>query len=195
MKIIYQFLGFIFGYDFQVSFWSGIAVSAVVTFVVYKYTDIFKKPNLGFVVKQNGLYRNTILLDEQDEKYKARFQFAIRNSGNKAIKNHEGYWHLYLADKSPTIYSAPEEIGHSRGMIEATIYPGSFLDINLVYELEIEKVHLEKSEIPYFFSTDYGQYPKTAILDQNTGLVLYKDMTHIKFELPEVVNKHETLRN
>lgn len=185
MEIFCQVFGFILGYDFQVSFWSGIAVSVVVGFVVYQYTNVFKFPNLFFVVKQNGSYRDTILLTDEGEIYTARFQFSIKNTGNKPIKSDEGYWHLYLKVNSPTIFSAPEEDSHSRDIIKGTIYPGSFYDINLVYELKIKKEDLFKSEIPYFFSTDYGQYPKTAAVDQNTGTILFKNMGFIKFELPE----------
>ncbi len=186
MEIFCQISEFILGHDFQVSFWSGIAVSAIIGFVLNKYTDIFKLPNLSFVVKQNGLYRNTILLTDSGENFTARIQFSIKNDGNKSIKNNEGYWHLYLQVDSPTIFSAPEEDSHSRGLIEGTIYPGSFYDINFVYELKIKKENLLKSEITYFFSTDYGQYPKMAVIDKDTGAVLFKNMGHIKFELPKV---------
>ncbi|MFM2374429.1 MAG: hypothetical protein RLZZ234_424 [Candidatus Parcubacteria bacterium] len=186
MEILCLITDFIFGYDFQVSFWSGIAMSAVVGFVVYQYTDVFKSPNLVFVVKQNGLYRDTIQLTKDGKKYEARFQFAIKNIGNKAIKHNEGYWHLYLDVKNPTIFSAPEEINHSRGQINGTIYPSSFFDIGLVYELEINEENLSKAEIPYFFSTDYGQFPETAVINQETGEVLWKDMGYIKFEVPKI---------
>ena len=174
---------FIFGHDFQVSFWSGIAVSAVVGFVIYQYTDVFRSPNLSFVVKQDGFYRDTVLLTEDGDNYKARFQFAIKNSGNKAIKTGEGYWHLYINTASSTPFSAPEEQDHNRDMIRGTVYPGSFLDINMVYELTMKKENVK--EIPYFFSTDYGQYPKTARTDPETGKVLFEDMRHIKYELPK----------
>ncbi len=173
------------GHDFQVSFWSSIVVSALVGLVVYQYTDVFKSPNLSFVVKQNGFYRNTILLTADGENYKARFQFAIKNNGNKPLKSGEGYWHLYVQTDSPTQFSAPEEENHNRGIISGTIYPNSFLDINLVYELIIKKEDVRKREIPYFFSTDYGQYPKTAKLDPESGKVFLKDMNYIRFEIPE----------
>lgn len=184
----HQVVDFLLSPDFQVSFWSalfsGLIVSAVVAFIAYQYTDIFKSPNLSFVVKQGGHYRKTILLNEEGENYKARFQFAIKNNGNKPVKNGQGYWHLYIDVKSPTIFSAPEEIGHSRGPIDGTIYPGSFFDINLIYELSIKKDSVEKSEIPYFFNTDFGQYPRTATVDSSTGKVNFESMGHIKFEIP-----------
>ena len=185
MSFLLQIVDFILGHDFQVSFWSGIWVSVVVGFFVYQYTDVFKLPKLSFVVKQNGFYRDSIFLSEDEKNYKARFQFAIKNSGNKALKNNEGYWHLYLNTISPTIFSAPEEQDHNRGMIDGTVYPGSFFDINLVYELEIKKEDLDKKKIPYFFSTDYGQYPKTAKINKKTGKVLWEHMGYINFELPK----------
>jgi hypothetical protein len=157
----------------------------IVGFVIYQYTSIFKSPKLNFVVKQNGFYRDTILLSEEGENYKARFQFAIKNTGNKALKAGEGYWHLFIHTNSPTIFSAPEEQNHNRGFITGTVYEGSFFDIDLIYELNLKKEDLTRAEISYFFSTDYGQYPKTAKLDPNSGKVLYKNMSYIRFELPE----------
>ena len=186
MIILDKIVVFIFGHDFQVSFWSGIAVSVIVGFIVYQFTDIFKKPNLCFVVKQNGLYRDKILLTEEGKNYKARFQFAIKNKGNKAIKSNEGYWHLYINTISPTIFSVPEEQDHNRDLIQGTVYPGSFLDVDIIYELTMKKEDVEKKRIPYFFSTDYGQYPKTAKIDSETGFILFKDMNFIEYELPKL---------
>jgi len=185
MNFLVIIKAFLLGYDFQVSFWSGIAVSAIIGFIVYQYTDVFKRPNLNFVVKQNGFYRNTILLVEEGENYKARFQFAIKNNGNKIIKAGEGYWHLFIESSSSTRYSVPEEQNHSRDMIRGSVYPSSFLDIDLIYELSIKKEDVTEKEIPYFFSTEYGQYPKTAKIDSKTGGVFYKNMNYIKFDLPK----------
>lgn len=185
MNILFQIRDFIFSHDFQTSFWSGIAVSVIIGFVVYQYTDVFKSPDLIFVVKQKGFYRDTILLTEDGENYKARFQFAIKNKGNKAIKAAEGYWHLFIQTDTPSAFSAPEEENHNRDIIRGSVYPGSFLDIELVYELLIKKVDVGTKEIPYFFSTDYGQYPKTARIDPKTGAVSFKNMAYIKFELPK----------
>ena len=186
--LFYDIKNFLLDHDFKVSFWSGIlsgiVVSAIVGFVVYKFTGVFKSPELSFVVKQDGFYRDSILLTEEEKNYKARFQFAIKNSGNLAIKTGEGYWHLYIDTTSPTIFSAPEEQNHNRDLIRGTVYPGSFLDVNFVYELTIKKEDLEKSKIPYFFGTDYGQYPKTAKIDKSTGKVMFKNMSFINFELP-----------
>jgi hypothetical protein len=185
MNFLNKITGFIFSHDFQVSFWSGLAVSAVVGFVVYQYTDLFKTPNLSFVVKQDGFYRDSILLSEEGKYYRARFQFAIKNSGNKAVRANEGYWHLYIDSASSTLFSAPGESNHNRGLIDGTIYPGSFLDIGIVYDLKMKKEDSAKNEIPYFFSTDYGQFPRTAKVDPHTGKIFFKDMGWIKYEIPE----------
>ncbi|MFA6535804.1 MAG: hypothetical protein WCT25_00040 [Candidatus Paceibacterota bacterium] len=184
MEFLVAIKDFLSSHDFQVSFWSEVIVAAVVGFVVYQYTDVFKSPNLCFVVKQDGFYRDTILLVENGDDYTARFQFAIRNSGNKALKAGEGYWHLYVNTNLPTIFSVPEEHDHNRDLIRGTIYPGSFLDIDLVYELKVKKEDIGEKEIPYFFSTDHGQYPAMAEIDPATGKVLFKNMGYIKFELP-----------
>jgi hypothetical protein len=181
---------FLLSHDFQTSFWSsilsGLIVSTIIGFIVYQYTNIFKSPELSFVVKQDGFYRNTILLTKNASgSYEANFQFAVKNSGNKTIEPGEGYWHLYVDTTSSTIFSDPGVSDHKRDIIQAPIYPNSFLDLNFVYKLDIKKEDIETRKIPYFFKTIYGDYPNTAKMDSNTGKVLFKDMSFIGLELPK----------
>jgi hypothetical protein len=181
---------FLLSHDFQISFWSsilsGLIVSGIIGFIVYQYTNIFKLPELGFVVKQNGFYRNKILLTKNIKGgYEASFQFAIKNSGNKTIEPGEGYWHLYLDTTSNIVFSDPGEPNHKRDIIQAPIYPDSFFDLNLVYKLDIKKEDLDKKKIPYFFQTIYGNYPKSVKMNSDTGQVLFKDMNFIQYELPK----------
>jgi len=181
---------FVLEHDFLVAFWSsilsGLIVSLLIGFIVYQYTNIFKSPKLSFVVKQNGFYRDTILLSEgRQGNYEATFQFAIKNSGNQTINAGEGYWHLYIKTDSPTIFSAPGEQNHNRDLIQSQVYPGAYLDINFFYKLVVKKDDIGKAEIPYFFQTAYGNYPKTVKIDPKTGNVPWEDMDYIKFELPK----------
>ena len=190
IKRLMEAVNFLSSHDFQISFWSsifsGLIVSGVIGFIVYQYTNVFKSPELSFVAKQDGFYRNTILLTKNvSGNYEANFQFAIKNSGSKTIEAGKGYWHLYVETTSSTIFSDPGAPDHKRDIIQFPIYPNFFLDLPFIYKLDIKKEDVNKKEIPYFFQTIYGNYPDTVRMDLDTGKILFKDMGLIGFELPK----------
>src|SRR3989344_4878159 len=177
---------FLLGHDFLVSIVSSLLVSALIGAVVYQYTNLFKVPELSIVVKQDGFYRDMVLLSNGDnENYTAKFQFAVKNNGRKALKKEEGYWHIYAQTEAPTKLDAPGENNHKRGLFEYPVYSGSFLDLDLVLNLNIKKAALGNYKINYFFETDYGYYPNGIVVDPKTGGVPVKDMGLLGFELPK----------
>lgn len=184
MKYLIIIWNFFTAHDFLVSFVSSILVTVLITFFAYFNTTIFDKPKLTLVVKQNNVYRDKILLtDDLKGNYVASFQFAIKNSGRKTFNKEEGYWHIWLRDSTGTAYDAPKEKNHKRDLINYPIYPDSFLDLNFLYNLKIKKEDLLKEEIPYFFQTDYGNFPSYAKPDSKTGQIFSNKVGLLKFEI------------
>lgn len=185
---IYQFLT---QQDFAVSFWSNllstVLVSVVAALVVNRFTNIFKQPKLSLVVKQGGLYRNSVIVGKRaDNKYEASFSLAINNTGNKAIETNEGSWHVYFPNASSTHmtgddYSSIGEPNHHRDYIRYPIFPKSFFDLGVEYKILIEEPNLTTIKIRYFFETIYGYFPSTVKLNPETGFVLFEDMEQIGF--------------
>lgn len=187
MKDIFCFL---IQKDFQVSFWSNLLADVVLTFVIVvlirRFTSFFKSPKLKFVIKQEGFYRDKILLSKKaDGDYEASFILAIRNDGNQMIKANEGYWHTYISTTENILVSAVGEKNHQRDLIKFPVYAKSFLDLEIEYNFRLKKENLIGNKIPYFFSTDYGYFPKTVKMDPKTGKILFKHMAYLEFEVNE----------
>lgn len=175
--------------DFWTNFLSSLISSALIAlisfYIINTFTPLFNRPDLKMIVKQDGIYRDTILLSEnKNGDYEATFHFAIKNMGNKSIKSGEGYWHTYIKDEnSSSPFGAFGEKNHQRGSINGSIYPGSFFDLGVAWNFIIKKEDLPNAEVPYFFSTDYGYFPSIIKLDKTTGEVNKKDMYKIGYEI------------
>jgi hypothetical protein len=185
-------LNFLGRTDFQVAFWSTflgtLIISLAAAFWLNRATDLFKKPKLTLVVKQNEFYRDTILLSERkDGDYEASFHLAIRNDGNQTLRSEQGYWHTYITEtEGKTPFSVPGETNHQRDLIRESIYPHSFTDIGFEWKFKIEKENLKGAEVPYFFSTEYGHFPETVSMDSKTGEILFAQMSKIGYEIENV---------
>lgn len=180
---------FLISTDFLVAFLSGMLVFIFSAMWVNHVTGVFKKPTLKMTVKQISFYRDSILLTKkEDGNYEASFSLAIKNNGNKPIKQGEGYWHVYIPNENNPLRVLGED-NHIRDTIKYTCYPGNFLDISdAQYIFPIKKEDLDKvlkTGIPYFFETDYGYFPDTIKIDQKTGAIFFKDMGSISVELPK----------
>ncbi len=176
--------------DFAISFWSSFLSSLVVAgltaLIVYLFTDIFKSPELKIVVKQNGFYRDTVLLTrKKNDTYEAVFHLAIKNEGNQSLKKDQGYWHVYVNTLDQGSISALGETNHQRDMITYPVYPKSFLDLNVEYRVSLKSDQIKDFKIPYFLATEYGYFPSTVKMDQRTGAILFKDMGSIGIEIAE----------
>lgn len=188
-KIYNVALEFMGQMSFQEAFWSnllaGLVIALFATFWINRATDLFKKPKLKFVVKQDGCYRDTILLSKgEDGDFEASFRLAIKNEGNQTLRAREGYWHTYILEtevRSP--FSVLGESNHQRGLIEDAIYPQSFTDFGHEWRFKIPEDKLDSAYIPYFFATDYGYFPSMVRLDQGTGKILFSDMGKIGYTL------------
>lgn len=182
-------LAFLGRSDFQTAFWSAFLSSLIIAlaagFWLNRASDLFKKPMLRFVIKQNGLYRDTILLSQRhDGDYEASFYLAIRNDGTQTLKPGQGYWHTYILEtEGATPFTVAGEKNHQRGLISDAVYPNSFTDIGHEWKFLIKKDHLKGAEIPYFFSTDYGYFPRSVYVDSKTGKVLFAHMGQIGYEV------------
>ncbi|MFA5996900.1 MAG: hypothetical protein WC791_00220 [Candidatus Paceibacterota bacterium] len=173
---------------FWPNFWADVFVAALFGIILNQFTDLLKTPKLSLVVKQDGFYRDTILLRaDKNGKYVATVNFAIKNTGNKTIKTGEGYWNTYLDFKPKGKgfhYFVAGEPGHQRDLIRYSVYPNSFTDINdFQYDISINKEDLEKSHIPYMFQTDYGNFPRNIKWDLSTGGAPRDQFAFIKIEL------------
>lgn len=175
--------------DFLISFWSNflsdILIALIVAFIINKFTDLFRKPNLKFVVKQGGIYKDKITISKNSEgDYEAvGVVFAIKNSGNQIIKAGEGYWHTYIKSEISN-FSAAGESHHQRDVLRYNVYPQSFTDLEVSYNFLIKKEE-EIRSIPYFFQTDYGMFPKTMKMNQTNGTVILNKMGQLQFEVQE----------
>lgn len=179
------------GSGFQEAFWSNLLAGLLLAFVasiwINRATDFFKKPQLRLVVKQNGYYRDTILLSKRDDgDYEASFRLAIRNDGNQTLQARQGYWQTFILEtegRSP--FSVLGEENHQRGLIEDAVYPKSFTDFGHEWKFKIKKDNLKSADVPFFFSTDYGYFPKSVRVEPRTGKVLFAHMGSVGYELPE----------
>jgi hypothetical protein len=164
-------------------------VAAIFALAVGSFTDLVKKPKLSLVIKQNGFYRDTILLSlDTNGEYIASFSFAIKNAGTKAIKPGEGFWNTYIENStwpSNFKYFVAGEPNHQRDEIRYSVYPKSHTDIiDFSYNLRIKKDLIKDAAIPYMFQTDYGNFPKNLKWDSNTGAAPRKDFAFINLEQP-----------
>jgi hypothetical protein len=177
--------------SFQEAFWSNLLAGLIIAFMaslwINRATDFFKKPNLRLVVKQNGYYRDSILLSKRaDGDYEASFRLAMRNDGNHTLRAGEGYWNTFILEtegKSP--FSVLGEENHQRDLIRDAVYPQSFTDLGHEWKFKIQKEKLRDAEVPFFFSTDYGYFPQSVKMDSQTGKVQFLHMGKIGYELPE----------
>lgn len=177
--------------SFQEAFWSnllaGLLIALLASIWINRATDLFKRPKLRLVIKQNGYYRDSVLLSKRDDgDYEATFRLAIRNDGNQTIQAHQGYWHTYILESeglSP--FSVLGEKNHQRGLIEDAVYPKSFTDFGHEWKFKIQKDNLKSADIPFFFSTAYGYFPKTVKINPKTGKILFANMGSIGYELLE----------
>lgn len=178
--------------DFQISFWSSIissiVVSAIIGLVVYHFTTLFKTPKLTFVVKQGQFYSNkVVLLESANGDYEASFRLSVKNYGSEAFKSGEGYWHVYFPNASGVTNTGGTEVfqdsgqrTHFRDLINLPIYPDSFTDLGPEYKIYIKRENISKSGIRFFFQTNYGYFPKSVKIDSDTGAVKYEDMGYIE---------------
>lgn len=175
--------------EFQMAFWSALLSSLIISLAaavwLNRATDLLRKPRLRLVVKQDGFYRDSVLLSKRsDGDYEASFHLAIRNDGNQTLRPGQGYWHTYILEtegKSP--FSVAGEKNHQRDLIKDSIYSNSFTDIGHEWKFLIKKDKLKGSEIPYFFATDYGNFPKTVRMDSKTGIIPFKYMNQIGYQI------------
>jgi hypothetical protein len=175
---------------FWPNFWADLIVATIFGIIISQLTDLVKKPKLSLVVKQNGFYRDTILLTkEKNGLYTASFTFAIKNSGNKTLKGGEGYWNTYLDMRTVSSnfkYLVAGEPAHQRDLIRYSIYPKSSTDIlDFKYDLSVKKEDVEKAFIPYMFQTDYGNFPKAIKWNPDTGAAPVHLFGKIKLILPD----------
>jgi hypothetical protein len=170
---------------FWPNFWADMIVATVFGFALSIFMDLIKKPKLVLCVKQNGVYRSKILLvDAGNDTYKASFQFAIKNVGNRTFKKGEGYWYIYIFSNKKTNFDVPGDKYKKRQEIIYTIYPNSYIDLDFTYDLEIKKSEIAKYRIPYLFETDHGYFPKNPRIDAQTAVVNTEDVGHLELEKP-----------
>ncbi len=176
--------------SFISTFWSNLLSSATITILfgifIDQFTELTKKPSLRMVIKQGRSYSDRIVLTcREDGNYETSFRIAIRNDGNKMLKPAEGYWHFYLPnaqDVKPDGEAAKfvsSDNDHIRNCIDLPIFPKSFLDVGPEFKITIPKADVETFKVYYFFETNYGYFPKTISMDQNTGLIEFNRMTKI----------------
>lgn len=108
---------------------------------------------------------------------------AIKNVGNQAFKASEGYWHVYFpnvgameSSDGAAAFLALGETNHLRDLINLPIYSKAFLDFGPEYKFLVKKDIQGKVFVNYFFSTNYGYFPKTVKLNEKTGIVAFSDM-------------------
>lgn len=195
--ILNQFLNFITQKDFLIAFWSSIfstgVIAVIVAICVTYFTPLFKYPKLILVVKQEGSYNDKIKIAQKpDGDYEASFRLAIKNIGSQTFKPNEGYWHVYFPNvekieclNGAGAFIAQGENNHLRDLIKLPVYPKSFLDFGPEYKFLIKKDVMGKPSIHYFFETDYGYFPKSVKLNQQTGAVAFSDMESIELEWPK----------
>lgn len=172
------------------NFWPNFIADSLVAFLSFLlikiFTPIFNRPKLKMVIKQDGLYRKNILFfPSPNGIYEADIILAIKNEGKKTFKSGEGYWHAYIKTDTATPFSAIGEKNHERGLINGSIYPGSFLDTEGHYKFSINKEDIDIFNIPCFLSTDYGYFPKTVTLNGTTGKIMFKNMDSIGYEIKQ----------
>lgn len=193
-------IDFVFQTDFQIAFWSNLLSDAgfaiILAILIKCFTSVFNHPELTMVVKQKGEYGDQIKIEKRkDGDYEASFMLAIKNRGNETFKANEGFWHLYfpnaekieILDGANTIASG--ETNHLRDLINLPIYPKSFLDFGPEHRMIIKKELFEKISVHYFFSTNYGYFPKTVKLDQKTAFVPFSTMGKIEFIWPKDISE------
>jgi hypothetical protein len=171
--------------SFQVNFWSNLIADIIAglafLIVLNRVTDWFKSPVLRMVVKQDGFYRDTIVLSaREDGDYEATFVLSIKNEGNHILRADEGYWHAYMYANN--VFSANGEKNHQRDLIKAPVLPGYFLDITSEYKLLVHKEDIKSASIPYFFATTYGYFPRSTKMEQQSGFTAFESMGKVKCE-------------
>ncbi|MBP6858309.1 MAG: hypothetical protein KBC33_00540 [Candidatus Pacebacteria bacterium] len=187
---VFKILQFLTRDSFWEAFSSNLLAGLVVAFLVALWinrtTDLFKRPKLTLVVKQNGHYREKILLSNRlDGDFEASFYFAIRNDGNQVLRPFQGYWHTYIHEtEGRNQFSVSGEDNHQRGIISDAVYPSSYTDFGTEWKFKIPKDKLNSVDVPYFFATDYGYFPSSVKMDQGTGQIPYSTMGKVGYELP-----------
>lgn len=182
--------------NFISGFLTQLLAGLVVVFLAGVYLNkkfkSFWSPDLSLqstIREEKGVNKDYVQakLDEDTGLYKIRFQPSIKNNGRGTISRNGGYWHIYFISEKGTVpfgieYLSPHspaqkvDDNHYREVIHAPIFPGSSLDLNVVFHIELEKEQLDKFKIYYFFSTEYGNFPREAVPDEETGLTKYKNM-------------------
>ena len=188
--LVLLFLGFVYvcgAHGFQDSFWPNFWADLIIAIIfgtlISEYTSLTKTPKLRMSIKQEGLCARNIKfsLNENGE-YDASFNLAAHNSGNKMLKSQEGYWHIYFSNGVQVQMSGSETYelidgNHVRNIILLPIYPNSFLDIGPQFKIRVKS--LENFSVHYFFSTEYGYFPGTVRMNQETARVEYETMGKI----------------
>jgi hypothetical protein len=188
--------GFISQKDFVISFWSSVLSTALVTVLIWLYlkifTRLFRYPKLTLVIKQDGIYSQKIKITKTSNgDYEASFRLAIKNDGKETFESNKGYWHLFFlnAEKMETLKGADVflvqgETNHLRDIISFPIYPKSFLDFGPEIKFQIKKQSQETVFAHYFFATDFGYFPKSISLNQESGQVEFSKMGLLELEWP-----------